>query len=220
MMNSQDKETLSAMLDNEADELELRRILKTAGDDPQLADTWQRMSLVQAVLHDDNVKDSWHLIGSDSKFSATVMQAIAAEPVPQSSGVDSDGKVKQWTQPLAKLGIAASVALAFFLGMQISVSEPGTVITPMAQQQSVEGSGEVDSSATIIAVAADSTAAESTVREVDPEARQRLEEYIQSVSITRDEPQQLELEQLQQSSPLEQLQNSPLYRVVNEVQDQ
>ena len=44
-------------------------------------------------------------------------------------------------------------------------------------------------------------------RQVNPEARQRLEEYIRSASITRDQP-----------TPIEQLEDSPLYRLVNEIQ--
>ena len=205
-MNSHDKETLSAMLDNEADALELRRMLKMAGEDPQLADTWQRMSLVQAILHDDNLKASKHMGTPVRDFSNAVMQAIADEPMPQVSG-DKTGaervNAEQWTQPLAKLAIAASVALAFFLGMQTTVRQAGSVTTPVAQQQTAD---EVSNDSASPSRVADVT--ESAVREVDPAARQRLEEYIRSVSITREEPQQLE-----------QLQESPLYRLVNEIQD-
>ncbi|MBT8146246.1 MAG: sigma-E factor negative regulatory protein [Gammaproteobacteria bacterium] len=211
MMNSQDKETLSAMLDNEADELEIRRVLKAAVGDTQFADTWQRMSLAQALLHDDNLKSSAHGPLSGRDLSAAVMQAIAEEPVPQTTGgevqdkaSDSASQKAQWAQPLAKLGIAASVALAFFLGMETTFNQSDDVISaPLAQGQGVDEAPASDSNPTLLAAAA-----ESASREVDPEARQRLEEYIQSVSITREEPQQLD-----------QLQDSPLYRLVNEIRD-
>lgn len=215
MMNSQDQETLSALLDNEADELELRRILKKAAAESELLDAWQRMSLVQAVLHDDNLKVSRHLNVPGPEFSAVVMQAIEQEPLP-GSGAGSFGDhaddytgqtrgVVQWTRPLAKLGIAASVALAFFLGMQTAIYQPDSgANAPIAQQLDAGHASETDASATLVA-----SSIESTPREVDPEARQRLEEYIQSVSITRDEPPQLV-----------QPQYSPLYRLVNENPDQ
>ena len=208
-MDNRDSETLSAMLDNEADELELRRMLKTASENPQVADAWQRMcliqALIQALLHDDNLKASRQLTMPGNDFSAKVMQAIADEPVPNVA----DGKALQWKQPLAKLSLAASVALAFFLGMQITVNQPeGGVSLPVVQQQSVDEGGKSETNPTLLATAADSGPVESVPREVDPEARQRLEEYIQSVSITRDEPPQLE-----------QPQDSPLYRLVNEIQD-
>ena len=35
-------ETISALLDNEADDLELRRFLKSCEQDPALLETWER----------------------------------------------------------------------------------------------------------------------------------------------------------------------------------
>jgi sigma-E factor negative regulatory protein RseA len=203
MMNSRDKEALSAMLDNEADELEVRRILQSVGEDPELVQTWQRMSLVQALLHDDKMKISSNFTGCDVGFSDAVARAIADEtltpPVIQS-------KSFQWKQPLAKLGIAASVAAAFFLGMQSAVNQPaGDLPLPLAQGRSIDSTADSDANGPATSALAD---AEPAVRQVDPQARQRLEDYIQSVSITREEPQQLE-----------QLQDSPLYRLVNEIQN-
>jgi len=207
-MSSQELETLSAMLDNEADELELRRILKRLEQDPELVEAWQRMSLVQAVLHDDNLR-SRHVGRVDSRLSEAVSRAIVEEPVPPAA----EKAVRRWTQPLAKLGVAASVAVAFFLGMQISVeNQPGASerATPLVQQADSDiSNGREDArSAPAAATLADNGGNEPAVQEVDPEARQRLENYIRSVSITREEPEQLE-----------QFQDSPLYRLVNEIQD-
>lgn len=211
-MNNRDRETLSAMLDNEADELEIRRLLRDAESDSELQETWQRLSLVQAVLHDDNVKATSQLRSPSLAFSERVAKAIAAEPIPQSTQTDQTG-TGQWRQPVAKLAIAASVALAFFLGMQTTLTSPENPgALPVAQQ--APAGGAVDSLRTSadgvlpVTAIADSSVVDAAIREVDPEARQRLEDYIRSVSITREEPRQLE-----------QLQDSPLYRLVNEVQD-
>lgn len=215
-MNSQDLETLSAMLDSEASELELRRVLKAIVEDPDIAGTWERMSLVQAVLHDDNLKDYKRLLTVGGSFSRSVAQAIANEPVPTASGSaapDSiDASPARWTRPLAKMAVAAAVALAFFLGMQTTINSPTSdVAAPVAQRQAGQqepASAPGNSAPALLAGAgANDTAQPVIVREVDPQARQRLEEYIQSVSITREEPQQLE-----------QLEDSPLYRLVNEIQ--
>ena len=205
-MNSQDLETLSALLDGEADELELRRVLKAVASDPQIAEAWERMSLVQAVLHDDNLNAFKHPLIPNNNVAVAVAQAIADEPVPELQGGEASGPAR-WTQPLAKLGIAASVAFAFFLGMQTTINSPaGDLSAPVAQQSEAEfNTGSAPSQLAVSLTEAAVT--ESAPREVDPEARQRLEEYIQSVSITREEPQQLE-----------QLQDSPLYRLVNENQ--
>jgi sigma-E factor negative regulatory protein RseA len=207
-MSSLDKETLSAMLDNEANEFEVRRVLQQLQNDPELAGTWQRMNLVQAVLHDDNVRESGFIARPDQRLSRAVARTLAGEPVPAPSRVR-----RQWAQPLARLSIAASVAVAFFVGMQVSVERQGSSTDNAVPLASQTGSGlpaaqDGGQPAPVTGDLADAGRPAPQVREVNPEARQRLENYIRSVSITREEPQQLE-----------QLQDSPLYRLVNEIKD-
>ncbi len=50
-MTQIEKESLSALLDNEADELELRRIIKSCEQDEELRATWGRYNLAQSLLH-------------------------------------------------------------------------------------------------------------------------------------------------------------------------
>lgn len=45
------QETLSAVIDNEADELELRRVLAACGEDAELRSTWSRYQLARSVMH-------------------------------------------------------------------------------------------------------------------------------------------------------------------------
>jgi sigma-E factor negative regulatory protein RseA len=203
-MNSQDHETLSAMLDNEADELELRRLVKATAGDPDLASKWKRLNLVQALIHDDNLKSTGELHFTGNRLSDAVAAAIAHEP----EQLAETAVGNRWAQPLAKVAIAASVAMAFFVGMQVSVNEssrlPGT--PEVAQQGQAGDAGQAaELPVTELAVVENRPAG---APQVDPEARLRLEEYIRSASITRDEPQKLE-----------QLEDSPLYRLVNERQD-
>ncbi len=93
--------------------------------------------------------------------------------------------------------------------MQSAVNQPLTE-TPLAiaREQNLDPAMSSDSSVSAISALADGNTLNPAVREVDPDARQRLEDYIRSVSITPDEPQQIE-----------QLQDSPFYRLVNELQD-
>jgi len=203
VMSNTDKESLSALIDNEADDLELRRLLKAVELDSDLQATWERMNLVQAVLHDDNVQHSSVLPLIGSNFADKVADAIDAEPSPTANPLS----ISNWGKSFAKLGIAASVALAFFLGMQTVVTQQdysGSGTAPVAQK-----SDQLDSqSVSGIAQNSDSLVSESALQQVDPEARQRLEDYIRSVSIRPEEPAQLE-----------NLQDSPLYRLVNEIQN-
>ena len=63
-------ESLSAVMDNEADELELRRVL--AGDNPELRATWSRYQLARAAMHKE-------LIEPRLDIAAAVSAALADE---------------------------------------------------------------------------------------------------------------------------------------------
>ncbi|GIT22678.1 MAG: hypothetical protein CM1200mP40_23600 [Gammaproteobacteria bacterium] len=73
-MSEHEKESLSALLDNEADDLELRRLLKSYESDPEIRETWERYSLAQALLHGETVPIS-------SNLSARIHEKIVAEPL-------------------------------------------------------------------------------------------------------------------------------------------
>ena len=82
-------ETISALLDNEADDLELRRFLKSCEQDLTLLESWERYSLVQSVLHD-----------SAQPVNASLSQRIAAQ-IEQEAPLSSTAPV----QPFWKEGL-------------------------------------------------------------------------------------------------------------------
>ena len=51
------QESLSALMDNEADELEVRRVLQAAEQDPALRSTWSRYQVARAVMHKGSEPD-------------------------------------------------------------------------------------------------------------------------------------------------------------------
>ncbi|HCL40527.1 MAG TPA: RNA polymerase subunit sigma, partial [Pseudomonas sp.] len=55
MRNEVLQESLSALMDNEADELEVRRVLQAADQDPALRSTWARYQMARSVMH----KEPW-----------------------------------------------------------------------------------------------------------------------------------------------------------------
>ena len=179
------KASLSALLDNEADQLELRRVLKAAQQDPELLATWQRYSTVQAVLRDGAMPLS-------RDFAARVASAVAAETPVRSSGL------APWQENLAKLAIAASVAAVFFVALQVGLT-PVSNDTPQL----------VDATPAQIVEPAPSLVAD-VPEQVDMQwMSDMLRTFIESVNIDIDEP------------PItEHLQDSPLYRLVNELEDQ
>ncbi|MEX0618702.1 MAG: sigma-E factor negative regulatory protein [Pseudohongiellaceae bacterium] len=175
---------LSALLDAEIDDLELRRLLKSVEKDSELSESWRRYNLAQAVLHDEAVGTV------SSGFAARVAAVVDREDLPSRRA----GFWKpRWGQAASKLAIAASVAFAFFLGVQSSLNQSADA--PQMAQDSDSASG-LNSTQVV----------DSDRFEVDPVARQRLDEYIQSVEIERHDP-------LMPESPL---QDSPLWRVVND----
>ncbi len=118
-------ESLSALVDGEASELELHRILKSIGEDEALQARWQRYHLMRSVLR----KDSMPLVGShQADFLNSVRSAIDSEVLgeggegplsSQSSGDASNARSKMggvWAQWIGKSAVAASVAFVFVLG--------------------------------------------------------------------------------------------------------
>ncbi|MGE8067943.1 sigma-E factor negative regulatory protein [Pseudomonas sp. NPDC089569] len=98
------QESLSAVMDNEADELELRRVLN-ACDDVETRDTWARYQIARAAMHKD-------LLLPRLDIAAAVSAALADEAVP--------AKVTRgpW-RSLGRLAVAASVTLAVLAGVRL-----------------------------------------------------------------------------------------------------
>lgn len=123
-------ESLSALMDGEASDIEIRRVLKC--EDADLSRRWQRYHLASAAMRRD----------SDSGFgsmalSASVSAAIAREPS-FGSAAKAGSKVSPATakstmvhlwSSLGRVAVAASVAGAVVIGVQLS---PGDVTNSLA----------------------------------------------------------------------------------------
>lgn len=109
-------EALSALLDNEASELELMRLLKTVDgidEGVQLRQTWSRYQLASAGLRHDLPS----LAPSD--FAARISAALADEPAHSAAAVSGKpAHTGHWWQQLGKMAVAASVASALVVGVQ------------------------------------------------------------------------------------------------------
>ncbi len=160
------EESLSALMDNEADELEMRRLLKNAPQDEALADTWRRYNLVRSVLQHEDV------VPVSNTASSRMLAAIAAEEtyVPETAPGSAVAKPRAW-QALARTAIAASVALAAYVGFQ------SLLVDPMSQAPVATTAPSVES------MTPSSQIASGTTVEFDAQAQQRLNEYIRGVSI-------------------------------------
>lgn len=99
-MNDTVRESLSALMDGEATDLELRRIL--ASDDPAIRQQWSALHHNQALIQEQGIAYP------QLDVSASVMAAIEDEALPSSG--------HGFKQTLAGLAVAASVAAVVVVG--------------------------------------------------------------------------------------------------------
>lgn len=71
-MDDRLRETLSAMMDDQADELSVRRLL-CHDDQQEVREQWQRWQKIRNLMHDD------HALGNAVDVSAAVRQALAGQ---------------------------------------------------------------------------------------------------------------------------------------------
>lgn len=113
------QESLSAVMDNEADELELRRVIN-ALEDPETRATWNRYQIARAVMHKD-------LLDPRLDLATAVSAAIAEEiaPVKVARG--------PW-RSIGRLAVAASVTVAVLAGVRL-YNQDEIAGNQLAQQQ-------------------------------------------------------------------------------------
>lgn len=107
-MKASIRESLSALVDSEASEIEVHRLLKLAESDPEIKASWRRYQLMRSILKRDLEVDP------RLDLSGRISAAIADEEPLAGSG----GRLRQWRDGLGKLAIAASVTAVFIVGAQ------------------------------------------------------------------------------------------------------
>ena len=120
-MTQQLHESLSAIMDGEGNELELRRVLKTLDESPELGDVWRRYHLMRSALRRE--RD----IVVDMDIASGVMAAIEQEDVAVSETViasaaeQSAAAQRPKRRSLSLMGgaaVAAAVSLMVVSGVQ------------------------------------------------------------------------------------------------------
>ena len=194
-MSQIEKETVSALLDNEADDLELRRFLKSSEQDPSLLETWERYSLVQSVLHESAQPVSSSL---SERIAAQIEQEAPLTAIPAAAAPIS------WKENLNKVAIAASVAAVFLVAVQFNLdSGSGSAVVPVLAGQSIENNAVP----AIEPLATPTLLAESNVKAAFAVDGGVVRQYIDSLTLDDEEPVRVG-----------HIQDSPLYRLVNDIQ--
>jgi sigma-E factor negative regulatory protein RseA len=178
-MSERMRESLSAMMDDEAQELELERVLSRIAEDGELRQTWVRYSAVRAALSGQQVACP----GRD--ISGAVRLALSSE-ADAPSDLAGKGIRERVLRPLASFAVAASVAATVVIGGQqlarISGAGPEAGDSVLAGNASPVGmvnslgATSVQASFGTQAVPVLQPATRTAYREL---ARQRMEKYMQ-----------------------------------------
>ncbi|WP_241263217.1 sigma-E factor negative regulatory protein [Parahaliea mediterranea] len=110
-MTERMRESLSAIMDGEADDLELERVLRQIGEDSELRQTWMRYHAVHAACSSaaGNVQ---HFSDLSIDISSRVRDAVAGE---QTAGAS---RWQGLVRPVTSFAVAASVAATVVFGGQ------------------------------------------------------------------------------------------------------
>ncbi|GAB3308794.1 sigma-E factor negative regulatory protein [Haliea atlantica] len=106
-MTEQLRESLSALMDDEANELELERVLSRIGQDSELRGTWVRYQAVRAATSGQGAASmEWDISGR-------VMASIGEQESPATAA-----RWQRMLRPLGGFAVAASVAAVVVVGGQ------------------------------------------------------------------------------------------------------
>jgi sigma-E factor negative regulatory protein RseA len=176
-MSEKMRESLSALMDDEANELEIQRLVTQIDNDPALRQTWRRYNLARQAMSEQSAL-------TIVDISGRVRQEIDKE---QSTGSAAPGLRQRLLRPLGSFAVAASVAATVVIGGQ-QIASLGGLDPHSSSAQSVAASaspvGLVNSlGATTVqasygtrAVPVLQPATRTAYREL---ARQRMERYMQ-----------------------------------------
>ena len=195
-MKDQLSETISAVMDSQADDLEVRRLLKALDNASEeeaaaILAQWESFHSIGSVLRNESRSNNeTPTMRASSNFAASVSAAIADE-----APMDKVARRPSKSDPMwQRFAVAASVTLAILVGVQeyesmqagdASYTADNAVTVPALQSvdQSVNQSvdqGVVD--LTAVQLASSEVALESSMSEAEKleaiEAQERLNEYL------------------------------------------
>ena len=185
-----DSEILSALLDGEATDFELRRVVADVQKSEELAEKWRRYALVQDIVHSREVIPSLLLSDRVKDYIENNRQ--------------KGKRNTRWISGVAKLAISASVAFAIVFSMPyffpVFDETQSIVVNPFYKI-------EKNSNISYLELYSNNEDA------IDPAAKKRLDDYISRINFNGGTT------ETEGPLPIEALRDSPLYRLVNDTVD-
>ncbi len=130
--SSADQESLSALMDGEANELDMARALRAAAESDDLRAYWRRQHLIRESMSGQSTAT----MASGFDVSEAVRTAIGSEK-------------RRYANPLISMAVAASVTVAVVLGGQQALlfnENPNNPVTAPGAIVQVPGTGAVQAS--------------------------------------------------------------------------
>jgi sigma-E factor negative regulatory protein RseA len=116
-MKDRNTESLSALMDGEADELEIRRILNQLDKDDELRSKWKNYHLVGSLMREESFDSIDLTQGINQALDGVVDPVSHDAPLLKEQDTASVAK-PAWYKPLTSVAVAASVTLAVLVGVQ------------------------------------------------------------------------------------------------------
>lgn len=165
-MNERLHESLSALMDGEVDELEIRRLLNQTEQDESLLDKWTSYQMIGAIMRKEPVA------GLD--LAKGVRQALDGEPMDDVQPYTAAKEEKNWRWFAASGAVAASVMFAVLVGVQWQQGEmSGTADFAVASAENAAPAVAVSQMPETVVVAM-----EAEQQRYLEEAQRRLQEYV------------------------------------------
>ncbi len=175
-------EGLSALMDGEVSEFELRRVLSEVASDDGLGATWNRYQAVSSIIKRQNVGlgAQWQSPSLVERVRAEIAQEPAVTQT-RASGL------KTYLRPVASVAVAASVSAMVVLGWQsYQTVQPGSAVaTSVSTNPVVAQTGSTTGQPLMRVSQGTSNSMQVPSAEIirlDPAAQQRLNDYLMSHS--------------------------------------
>jgi len=181
-MREKTGESLSALLDTQADDLDLQRVLNALDGDAEVSRQWRRYNVISAAMRNE----LGHFAQVD--LSARVRESLAQEALPLP--LERPARSRAWYRPAASVAVAASVTAAILTGTQLYTAVGGQGVEPAAALAANVPTGPVGPVAAIgqtagfgdaptVVAPAGGADMEGAYQLADEMARLRLEAYLQ-----------------------------------------
>lgn len=170
------KESLSALIDGEASEIEVHRLLRRFDTDATLKPSWINYLHVRGVARSEGRLSPGQHLALHERISAAIREEADFDEV-----IPSHGAGARFLKPAAGLGIAAALVAAVLVGVNLDSGAPGTdsaVVSAPATVSAPPERAPVEVRTVMNDAGTEPPAEELELKELDEEKQRALRAYL------------------------------------------